>query len=49
MKRNHFVITTVKLLGFIELMNITKFDWLEDAVKFAVKTNGTLFPPIYNP
>jgi hypothetical protein len=49
MKRKHFVITTIKLFGFIELRNVTKFSWLDDAVRFAVKTNGILLTPIYNP
>lgn len=49
MKRTYFVITTVKLFGFIELKNITKFQWISDAVKFASRHNGILLTPIHNP
>jgi hypothetical protein len=44
----YLVETTVKLGGF-ELKNITKFWWINDAIRFAALWNGTPLFQILNP
>jgi hypothetical protein len=44
----YFVETRVNLSGF-KLRNITKFNSFTEAVQFAIKYNGVLETPIYNP
>src|SRR5688572_1487575 len=44
----YLVETTVKLGGF-ELKNITKFWWIQDAIRFAALWNGTPLFQILNP
>lgn len=44
-----YKVETIIHLGGFRLRNITKFDWISDAVKFAARFNGEVLTPIVNP